>query len=100
MRELLMVRPDFYGVEYEINPWMSRQRPPSRERALEQWEGLRRVLTDDIGATVHLMEPQPGLPDLVFTANAGLVLAGPAVVHLLRDEERQGEEPLFRRRLE
>lgn len=95
MRELLMVRPDYYGVEYEINPWMSRLRPPSRERAVAQWEGLRRVLTEEIGAVVHLAEPQPGLPDMVFTANAGLVLGNRAVVSHFRHAERQGEAAHF-----
>lgn len=97
MRELLMVRPDFYGVEYEINPWMSRQRPPSRELSVTQWEGLRRVLTEEIGVTVHLAEPQPGLPDMVFTANAGLVLGNRAVVSHFRHPERQGEAAHFHR---
>ena len=36
----LMCPPDFYGIEYEINPWMSRQRQADQMLAIEQWEGL------------------------------------------------------------
>ena len=96
-RELLMVRPVYYDVVYEINPWMSRAVPACQARALEQWEGLYRVLTEELGARVSLAEPQPGLPDMVFTANAGLVLGERAVVSRFRHPERQGEAEHFRR---
>ena len=66
---ILMCPPDFYGIEYEINAWMSRARPAESAVAREQWEGLRRTL-ETAGATISLVEPRPGLPDLVFTANA------------------------------
>src|SRR5262249_21288791 len=42
------------------------------------------------------MQAQPGLPDLVFTANAGMVLGKTAIVSRFRSKERQGEEPFFR----
>ena len=69
---ILMCPPDYYGIEYEINPWMSRSRGSDAERARLQWRRLHDTLVG-LGATVELMTPQPGLPDLVFTANAGLV---------------------------
>ncbi|MFN3651473.1 MAG: dimethylarginine dimethylaminohydrolase family protein [Armatimonadota bacterium] len=97
MRELLMVPPAHYTVAYEINPWMNRVRAVSQEAAAGQWEGLRRVLTEEMGAVVHLAEPQPGLPDMVFTANAGLVLGETAIVSRFRHLERQGEAPHFAR---
>jgi N-dimethylarginine dimethylaminohydrolase len=97
MRRVLMTPPTYYGVEYEINPWMDRSRPASRETAQRQWEGLRRVLTDEMGAEVVLAEPVPGLPDMVFTANAGLVSGPRAVLSQFRHPERQGEAAHFRR---
>lgn len=97
LRELLMVRPVYYDVVYEINPWMSRAVPACQARALEQWEGLYQVLTEDMGASVSLAEPQPGLPDMVFTANAGLILGERAVVSRFRHPERQGEAEHFQR---
>src|SRR2546423_1054932 len=33
---ILMCPPDYYGIEYEINPWMSRQRGATPERARAQ----------------------------------------------------------------
>ena len=40
--------------------------------AFRQWQELHDVL-DSLGVRVETMTPRPGLPDLVFTANAGLV---------------------------
>jgi hypothetical protein len=69
---ILMCPPDYYGIEYEINPWMNRARGSSRERARQQWQKLHDTLAG-LGVVVERLEPQPGLPDLVFTANAGLM---------------------------
>ena len=91
-----MVRPDQYEVIYEINPWMSPARPADRSRAVRQWEGLRAVLTGACGAEVLLASPEPGLPDLVFTANAGLVYGRKVVLSNFRHPERRGETPHFR----
>ena len=40
MPRILMCPPDFYGIEYEINPWMHRERQVDRPIAVEQWNGL------------------------------------------------------------
>jgi N-dimethylarginine dimethylaminohydrolase len=92
---LLMVPPTHYEVAYEINPWMSRARPAAREEAMAQWQGLHRVLTEEMGLDVRLAEPVKGLPDLVFTANAGLVDGERAFVSRFRHPERQGESKVF-----
>jgi N-dimethylarginine dimethylaminohydrolase len=76
---------------------MSRAVPAHRERAQEQWGGLHRVLTEEIGVEVRLAEPHVEVPDMVFTANAGLVLGERAVVANFRHPERQLETPHFRR---
>jgi len=96
MPRLLMVPPVHYDVRYVINPWMDLSRPAAPHVAQEQWEGLRRVLTDEIGAEVLLAEPVEGLPDMVFTANAGLVHGRKVVVSSFRYPERQGESEHFR----
>ena len=84
---ILMCPPDYYGIEYEINPWMSRSRGSSPERARFQWRRLHDTLAG-LGATVELMTPQPGLPDLVFTANAGLVFGNRFFSSRFRHEVR------------
>jgi N-dimethylarginine dimethylaminohydrolase len=90
---ILMCPPDYYGIEYEINPWMSRSRASDDALARAQWHALHDLLVQ-LGATVRLMPPERGLPDLVFTANAGLVWRGRVFLARFRHAARQGETPL------
>ncbi len=91
---ILMCPPDFYGIEYEINPWMSRARGSSPERAQQQWHDLHDTL-GKLGVQIELMTPQQGLPDLVFTANAGLVFGNRFFSSRFAHPERQRETPHF-----
>lgn len=95
MATVLMCKPDHYQVEYEINPWMSRRRPADPERASRQWYDLYRVLKDEMDVRIELVEPVRGLPDMVFTANAGLVDRDLFVRSNFRFRERRGEETWF-----
>ena len=91
----LMCAPDHYDVDYVINPWMEGNvHRSSRDRAVEQWHKLYDVLKQLVH--VDLVPPQKGVPDMVFTANAGLVLGNKAVVSRFYHKERQGEEPYFK----
>lgn len=94
MRRILMCPPDHYGIEYEINPWMSRSRGAATEVARSQWQALHDALCG-LGVQVELMTPQPGLPDLVFTANAGLVFHSHFFSSRFRHEVRARETPHF-----
>ena len=90
----MMCAPDHYDVDYVINPWMEGNiHKSSRDRAVEQWQKLYDIVADN--ATVDLIQPQKGVPDLVFTANAGLVLEKTVVLSRFFHKERQGEEPYF-----
>jgi N-dimethylarginine dimethylaminohydrolase len=91
-RRILMCPPDFYGIEYEINPWMSRSRGSTIKFAKSQWKALSDIL-QGLGVSVELLEPQPGLPDLVFTANAGLIYGTRYVSSRFRYEVRARETP-------
>jgi lysine-ketoglutarate reductase/saccharopine dehydrogenase-like protein (TIGR00300 family) len=92
--KILMCPPHHYDVDYVINPWMEGNiHRSSREQAEEQWNGLYHMLKDL--ATVELVEPQRGWPDMVFAANAGLVLGDRVVLSRFLHPERQGEEPFF-----
>ncbi len=93
---ILTCPPDHYGIEYEINPWMKRERGSSPARAQAQWRGLHEALVG-LGVQVELMVPQPGLPDLVFTANAGLVHRRRFFSSRFRHEVRARETPHFDR---
>src|SRR5690242_3206460 len=91
---ILMCPPDYYGIEYEINPWMNRARASTPEKAHAQWRALYETLVA-VGVTVELMKPQPGLPDLVFTANAGLVFKNRFFSSRFRHAVRALEQPHF-----
>ncbi|NLC57406.1 MAG: amidinotransferase [Armatimonadetes bacterium] len=95
-RRVLVCSPSYYGVEYEINPWMHREQPADLKRAQAQWQAFVETLTDAAGAQVLSMPPHPGLPDLVFTANAGLAIGTTFVPSRFRFAQRQKEEPHFR----
>jgi N-dimethylarginine dimethylaminohydrolase len=95
MSRLLMCPPDYYGIEYEINPWMRVSNQSNGDRARTQWQALTQVLEQEIGTKLEFMEPVAGLPDLVFTANAGVVHEGKAVPSRFRHPERQREERHF-----
>jgi lysine-ketoglutarate reductase/saccharopine dehydrogenase-like protein (TIGR00300 family) len=91
----LMCAPDHYDVDYVINPWMEGNiHKSSRDKAVEQWQKLHYILKDR--AIVDLVAPQIGWPDMVFTANAGLVLGKTVVISRFFHKERQGEEPYFK----
>jgi N-dimethylarginine dimethylaminohydrolase len=92
----LMCPPKLYDVNYVINPWMAGNvHASSRDRAAEQWHRLYEAVRTI--ADVQLIEPQPGSPDMVFTANAGLEHNGTVAISSFFHPERQGEEPHFRR---
>lgn len=92
-RTILMCPPDFYGIEYEINPWMSRSVPSDSARSVAQWQALHDLLVS-LGADVRQMTPIKGLPDLVFTANAGLIWRDKVFLAAFRHAARQGETPV------
>ncbi|MBI2850516.1 MAG: amidinotransferase [Chloroflexi bacterium] len=103
MDKFLMCPPDYFGIEYEINPWMRLSNQADLTLARKQWQELYRVLTTELGASVELLKPVKGLPDLVFTANAGYVQGDPVsstgqalfVSSSFKHKERQGETPFF-----
>jgi N-dimethylarginine dimethylaminohydrolase len=91
-RRFLLCRPDDFDVLYEINPWMHAEVKPDRDKAAAQFEGLVHALRE-AGAELEFLDPVPGLPDLVFTANAGIVNGRQFVPACFRHPERQGETP-------
>jgi N-dimethylarginine dimethylaminohydrolase len=90
----LMCPPEYFTVAYIINPWMhGNLRRIDNAVAKQQWRSLYDILTDV--ASVRLVLPQPSSPDMVFTANAGLVKGRHFIVSRFRYPERQYEEPYF-----
>jgi len=88
---ILMCPPDYFSVDNVINPWMAgNEGQLDLEIARRQWDNLYATLS--AVATVELLDPQPGLPDLVFTANAGLVCGRRVVPSHFMPQERRPEE--------
>jgi len=88
-----------FEVSYKINPWMTpeawrRDEALNRAQARESQRQLAAALKQ-AGARVTIMDGVPGLPDMVFPANAAVVLNGRALVSRFRFHERQGEERHF-----
>lgn len=90
----LMCAPDHFEVAYVINPWMEGNIAHGNNAvATQQWDAL----ADQLGAVaqVERIRAQAGVPDMVFTANAGLVLDDKFVLSRFRHPQRQAEEPHF-----
>ena len=92
---LLMCPPDHYSIEYEINPWMSKDRQTDRQHAHRQWSDLRQILETCLSSKIDLVEPIAGLPDMVFSANAGVVSGKKFITSNFRHDVRRGEAPYF-----
>ena len=91
-----MCPPMYYDVDYEINPWMGKNlHQVDKEKAEKQWRRLYNALREY--SDVYLIDPQPGLPDMVFTANAGFYKKKHNMVYIsnFRNSERKGEELHF-----
>ncbi|GAA3908063.1 dimethylargininase [Microbacterium invictum] len=93
-RRYLMCRPEHFTVSYRINPWMEPERPTDTAKAIAQWEKLYDAYVA-LGHEVELIDPVPGLPDMVYTANGGFVIDGRALGVKFRVGERRGEERPF-----
>lgn len=93
-RRYLMCPPTYFDVCYSINPWMDPDSPTDGGRAMAQWEQLRSCLRD-IGHTVELIDPLPGLPDMVFAANGATVVDGRVLSARFRYPERAAEAAAY-----
>lgn len=93
-RHYLMCAPTHYTVSYEINPWMDSTRYTDAGLAVQQWETLRDTFLG-LGHTVDLIDPIPGLPDMVYAANGATVVDGVVYSARFRYPERQPEGPAY-----
>jgi N-dimethylarginine dimethylaminohydrolase len=89
-RRYLMCRPTYFDVTYSINPWMQPDKPVDPALAIAQWERVRDVHVG-LGHEVAYVDPLPGYPDMVFTANGATVVDGRALLARFRHAERAGE---------
>ncbi|GAB3979772.1 arginine deiminase-related protein [Actinoallomurus acanthiterrae] len=93
-RRYLMCRPVHFEIAYSINPWMELGKPADADLAVAQWERLR-SLYRGLGHRVELIDPIPGLPDMVFAANGATVVGGQVLAARFRHAEREAEGPAY-----
>lgn len=96
-KTVLMCPPKYFDIEYEINPWMHKDNQVVPKEAGQQWQKLHDIYTQQLGWGVEVIEPVDGLPDMVFTANGGLVYKGQAILPRFRYPERQPETEYFKK---
>jgi N-dimethylarginine dimethylaminohydrolase len=93
-RTYLMCSPEYFAVEYAINPWMDPDKPVDVALALHQWQRLGELYTS-LGHTVRTISPEPGLPDMVFAANGATVIDGKVLSARFKHAERQPESEAY-----
>jgi N-dimethylarginine dimethylaminohydrolase len=93
-RRYLMCRPTHFEVTYAINPWMDPDKPVDTGLAVAQWERLH-ALYGELGHQVDLIDPLPGLPDMVYAANGATVVDGKVLGARFRNAERAAEGPAY-----
>ncbi|SMO70377.1 dimethylarginine dimethylaminohydrolase family protein [Fodinibius sediminis] len=99
-KEVLMVRPLHFSVDYVINPHMADQvGNVDKIEAQNEWT-LVQSLFDQIGMKIHIMEDQEGLPDMVFCANQSLPYRDEdgnrhVFMSIMHAEQRKKEVPYF-----
>jgi N-dimethylarginine dimethylaminohydrolase len=94
VRHYVMTPPRFFAVNYAINPWMDTTTPVDASAAVAQWQQLYDLYLD-LGHSVDLVDPVPGLPDMVFAANGGLIIDGTAAVARFKYAERKQESAAY-----
>ncbi len=93
-KKVLMSSPEYFKVEYSINPWMVAGATVELDLAKTQWNNLKSTI-ENAGAEVKIVPPSEDYPDLVFTANSGIIKDKDVLIANFKYEERRGEEDLY-----
>lgn len=94
-KNILMSPADYFGLEYDINPWMHQQQPVDLATAKQQWQRLHDIYTKQLGWQVVLCPPVKHLPDMVFATDCGLMIDGKVLLSNFRYPQRQPEPAHF-----
>lgn len=70
----LICSPDYFNVEYVINPWMEGQESVDCQHALSQWPALKQAIEQFLEKPAQTISSQKALPDIVFATDGGIVL--------------------------
>ena len=95
----LMCPPDYFQIDWAINPYMHLEDRVDETHAKQQYEQLVAKHTE-LGHELEFMPAQPGLADLIFTANGALVIGDKVMLGHPRPNERKPEIPFFKQALQ
>jgi N-dimethylarginine dimethylaminohydrolase len=92
----LVCPPTHFAVNYDINPWMTRNVGYAAPNARRQWD--RFIETLGCAGEIELMtiEANEHVPDLVFTSSAALITGNLAILASFRHPERRREQGIYR----
>lgn len=90
MKKILLCPPDFYDIEYEINPWMHVENKVDKKKVLQEYKNLKKIYKS-LGVKIFEIEPGRGLPDMVYAANFGFVKDNNFVKSNFKYPQRQKE---------
>lgn len=93
--KILMCPPLHFDIKYEINPWMHLENKVDRIKAQKLWQTVYEAYLK-FGVSIELIKQVEGLPDMTFTANAGIVSGKKFISGNYRNRERKGEEKYFK----
>jgi N-dimethylarginine dimethylaminohydrolase len=93
MDTFLLCPPDYFKIDYSINPWMTGELIDIKI-AKTQWLNLVKAIQES-GGVVKTIAPIQGLPDMVFTANAGIVKEDTFIVSSMKHDQRKPESMHF-----
>lgn len=96
INKLIMCRPTFYDIEYSINPWMDVSNKVDKVKCEKQWNYAYDTLSS-LGVDIQLIEPIPGLPDMTFPGDAGIVHGKKFISSNFRYLERQRESVYYKK---
>jgi N-dimethylarginine dimethylaminohydrolase len=85
-----MTAPTYFAVDYRINPWMDPAAPVDPAAAVAQWQQLHDTYRR-LGHAVDVVKPVAGLPDMVYVANAGLIMGSTAIIARFKHHQRDRE---------
>ncbi len=91
--KVLLCPPNFFSVEYEINPWMKKG-SVDKVKAQQQWQTLVNTYRK-LNVEVNEVVPEKNLPDMVFTVDQGIVIDRKVVLSNFRFRERQPESVIY-----
>lgn len=93
--KFLMCSPEHYSISYEINPWMSVKNQSNKNKSVKQWQNLVDLIKE-LGGEIELMSGVDSLPDIVFTANAGIIIDKKVIISKFKYPERQPEKQHYK----